>query len=76
MEALLAGFVLKLNLGRQVVSISQGIAAPEKTTGLAERREAVVQLWVATGVRLRESCCAPATPDRYQQKTISKRLRP
>ena len=44
MEALLAESVLKLNEGREMVSISQAIAAAEQTNTLAEWREAVEQI--------------------------------
>jgi hypothetical protein len=44
MDALLAESVLKLNQGREIVSVSQSIAAAEKTNTLAEWREAVEQL--------------------------------
>jgi hypothetical protein len=44
MEALLTDSVLKLNEGREIVSVSQAIAAAEKTKTLAEWREALEQL--------------------------------
>jgi hypothetical protein len=43
MDALLAESVLKLDEGREIVSVSQAIAAAEKTNTLAEWREAVEQ---------------------------------
>ncbi len=44
MDALLAESILKLNEGRDVVSVSQAIAAAEQTNTLAEWREAVEQI--------------------------------
>lgn len=44
LEALLAESVLKLNEGREMVSVSQAIAAAEQTNTLAEWREAVEQI--------------------------------
>lgn len=44
MEALLAESVLKLNEGREIVSVSQAIAAAEKANALAEWRETVEQI--------------------------------
>ena len=44
MDALLTGSVLKLDEGREIVSVSQAIAAAEQTNTLAEWREAVGQI--------------------------------
>jgi hypothetical protein len=44
MAALLAESVLKLDAGREIVSVSQAIAAAEQTNTVAEWREAVEQL--------------------------------
>jgi hypothetical protein len=44
MDALLTGSVLKLEEGREIVSVSQAIAAAEQTNTLAEWREAVGQI--------------------------------
>ncbi|HWO29108.1 MAG TPA: hypothetical protein VNO32_09950 [Candidatus Acidoferrum sp.] len=44
MDALLAESVLKLDEGREIVSVSQAIAVAEQTNTLAEWREAVEQM--------------------------------
>jgi hypothetical protein len=60
MDALLAESVLKLDEGREIVSVSQAIAAAEQTNTVAEWREAVEQL-VKAGLDAKKESLDSAT---------------